>query len=82
MSWKYTFEITLHFEDEKKVKQVYEAITPEKMQMMKKRSETDVMLKKDMLSILIRAEDLTALRASFNVYLKPILLSKSLLEVF
>lgn len=82
MSFKYNFSIKLFFGSEKNAKIILAAINPERASSKRVRSETHVTIKKDMLSINIRAEDLTALRASFNACLKPVLLSKSLLEVF
>lgn len=82
MNYIYDFELNLFFKDEKTPKKVLEVISPEMNSVKTQRSETNVKLKKDMLSIHIKAKDLTALRASFNTLLKPIMLSKRLLEVF
>jgi len=82
MSNVYNFELTLFFDDEDTPKKILEIISPEMNSGKTLRSETNVRLKKDMLSINIKAKDLTALRASFNTLLKPIMLSKRLLEVF
>ena len=78
----YNFELNLLFEDEDTPKKILEVMSPEMNSGRTDRSETNVRLKKDMLSINIKAKDLTALRASFNTLLKPIMLSKRLLEVF
>ncbi|MFH1239677.1 MAG: KEOPS complex subunit Pcc1 [Candidatus Diapherotrites archaeon] len=82
MTYIYDFELKLFFEDEEIPKQILEVISPDMTSGKIQRSETNVRLKKDMLSITIKAKDLTALRASFNTLLKPIMLSKRLLEVF
>ena len=82
MSTVYDFELNLFFEDEDTPQKILEVISPEMNSGKTQRSETNVRLKKDMLSITIKAKDLTALRASFNTILKPIMLSKRLLEVF
>ena len=82
MNYIYNFELNLLFGDEDTPKKILEVISPETDSGKIQRSETNVRLKKDMLSITINAKDLTALRASFNTLLKPIMLSKRLLEVF
>lgn len=82
MNYIYDFELNLFFKDEETPKKILEVIFPEINSVKTQRSETNVRLKKDMLSIHIKAKDLTALRASFNTLLKPIMLSKRLLEVF
>lgn len=82
MNYIYGFELNLFFEDTEIPEKILEVISMETNQRKTNRSETNVRLKKDMLSINIKAKDLTALRASFNTLLKSIMLSKRLLEVF
>lgn len=57
-----------------------QAISPELSSAHEKRSKTTMNINKNVLSLEINASDLTALKASFNSYMKLIILCNSLQE--
>jgi len=71
----------LFFSSDEKAKNVLKAVKPELDEMKGNRAKTKINLKKNVLSINIKAGDATALRASFNSVMKGIILSLNLLEV-
>ena len=77
----YSLVLELNFQSEADADTVLMAILPENKYREMKRSKTEIKLNKNILSIVILAKDVTALRASLNSCIKSITLANTLLEV-
>jgi tRNA threonylcarbamoyladenosine modification (KEOPS) complex Pcc1 subunit len=76
----FSLKLNLFFENERKARIVFFSLHPEWKHAKRKRSESKIKVKKGILSINIKASDATALRASIASFLKPVILSKKLIE--
>ncbi len=75
---KYGLELSLFFEGEDSAEIARKAVLPELGAKHEHRSNTQITSNKNVLQLKIRAEDRTALKASFNTYTKLVLLSGEL----
>lgn len=76
----YFLNIAVAFESNKKATNFFKSIKPELTENFE-RSQTKIFLKKNSLKIKISASDKTALRASLNSLLKPLILFQELEEL-
>jgi tRNA threonylcarbamoyladenosine modification (KEOPS) complex Pcc1 subunit len=76
----YFLEIDIAFETNNKAMDFFKSIKPELSESFS-RSETKIFLKKNSLKTKISATDKTALRASLNSLLKPLILFQELEEL-
>lgn len=76
----YFLEIDVAFDSKNKATDFFKSIKPELMESFE-RSQTKIFLKKNSLDIKISAVDKTALRASLNSLLKPLILFQELEEL-
>lgn len=76
----YFLEIDVAFDSKQKAIDFFKSIKPEIMESFQ-RSETKIFLKKESLQVKISATDKTALRASLNSLLKPLILFQELEEL-
>jgi len=79
---EHVFELRLEmdFENPSKAEIIVASIMPEINSRHNERSETFVKIKNSFVSIIIKAADRTALKASLNSCLKSVILAKNLLE--
>jgi tRNA threonylcarbamoyladenosine modification (KEOPS) complex Pcc1 subunit len=73
MEYNFFLDANIDFSSEKEAKQALKAIAQDVMD-SKARSITSISLKKNVFLINIKAKDKTALRASFNSVLKPLII--------
>ena len=78
---KFGLSIKLLFPSQEKAKTTKNAISPELNTKHAKRSKTSIGIKNRIISIDIKAEDPTAMRASLNNCLKSIILIQAIREV-
>ena len=79
MEENFFLKAELFFENSKKAKTILEAVEPELFSEKKNRSVTKINVNREKMSIIIKANDPVALRASFNSFFKAISLADRLL---
>lgn len=72
--------LKLFFPDQNTAKSIFKSIEPEYLEERRDRSLTKISVNKSILSIDIKAKDITALKAGINGYLKSINLCNKLFE--
>ncbi len=78
---EYKFSLKLSFPTEKKAQIALKAVQPEMKSKHARRSTTSLNIKKTTISINIKAQDKTALRASLNGCINSFILAKRAMEV-
>ncbi len=76
---EYSLNLLLFLPSEKMAEIIFKAISPELESKFERRSKTLVDINKNVLSLAINAKDRNALKASFNNYMKLIILSYELI---
>ncbi len=80
MSYGYSLEIALDYPSSQSAEITANAIRPEMRQGFEKRSESSMNINKNILSLKVNAKDKTALKASFNVFMRLVILVDKLIE--
>ncbi len=74
-------EFIVELDDERQAKIVYESIKPEVLYSHNDRSESQITLENNIITIVINAKDIVSLRASINSYVRWINLSLDILKI-
>ena len=77
---EYCVKVELFFPTEITAKNIFKSIEPEYLEERRDRSLTKISVNKSILSIDIKAKDITALKAGINGYLKSINLCNKIME--